>query len=101
MRVKLSEVLKSLESGGRPKGGGTLNTAGIPSLGAEHLNSFGGFNFKSVKYIPEVYFENLNSGKIESENILIVKDGATTGKVSYVNNDFPFNSASVMNMFSY
>ncbi|MFN8430736.1 MAG: restriction endonuclease subunit S [Spirosomataceae bacterium] len=95
MQVKLSQILSSLESGGRPKGGASLDNKGIPSLGAEHLDSNGGFNFKSVKYIPEDYFNGLKNGIIEKENILIVKDGATTGKVSYVTEDFPFEKASV------
>jgi len=37
----------------------------------------------------------LKNGIIEKENILIVKDGATTGKVSFVTEDFPFEKASV------
>ncbi|OQA50595.1 MAG: EcoKI restriction-modification system protein HsdS [Bacteroidetes bacterium ADurb.Bin302] len=95
MKIKLSQILSSLESGGRPKGGASLDNKGIPSLGAEHLDSNGGFNFKSVKYIPEDYFNGLKNGIIEKENILIVKDGATTGKVSFVTEDFPFETASV------
>ena len=95
MQVKLSQVLKSLESGGRPKGGASIDNKGIPSLGAEHLNNDGGFNFKSVKYIPAEYFNGMKNGIIENENILIVKDGATTGKVSFVDIDFPFEKASV------
>jgi type I restriction enzyme S subunit len=95
MQVKLSQILSSLESGGRPKGGASLDNNGIPSLGAEHLDSNGGFNFKSIKYIPEDYFNGLKNGIIEKENILIVKDGATTGKVSFVTEDFPFEKASV------
>lgn len=95
MQVKLSQILNSLESGGRPKGGALLDKNGIPSLGAEHLDGNGGFNFKTIKYIPEEFFNGLKNGIIEKENILIVKDGATTGKVSYVNDDFPFDKASV------
>lgn len=95
MQVRLSQILSSLESGGRPKGGASLDSMGIPSLGAEHLDSNGGFNFKSVKFIPEEYFNGLKNGIIEKEDILIVKDGATTGKVSFICNDFPFGKAAV------
>lgn len=95
MQVKLSQIISSLESGGRPKGGASLDCNGIPSLGAEHLDSNGGFNFKSVKFVPEDYYNDLKSGIIEKENILIVKDGATTGKVSFVSDDFPFEKAAV------
>src|SRR5690606_25492705 len=95
MKVKLSQILSSLESGGRPKGGASLDSNGIPSLGAEHLDGNGGFNFKTVKYIPLEYFNGLKNGIIEKENILIVKDGATTGKVSFVTDEFPFDKAAV------
>lgn len=95
MQTRLSQILSSLESGGRPKGGASLDNDGIPSLGAEHLDGNGGFNFKSVKYIPEDFFKGLKSGIIERENILIVKDGATTGKVSFVSDEFPFDKAAV------
>lgn len=95
MKVKLSELLLSLESGGRPKGGANKDETGIPSVGAEHLNDNGGFNFKSIKYIPLEYFKSLKSGMIEQDNILIVKDGATTGKVSFVSYDFPYKTCSV------
>ncbi|MEO0075268.1 MAG: restriction endonuclease subunit S [candidate division WOR-3 bacterium] len=95
MQVKLSQILTSLESGGRPKGGASLENKGIPSLGAEHLDGNGGFNFKTVKYIPEEFFNSLKNGIIGKENILIVKDGATTGKVSFVTDEFPFDKAAV------
>jgi type I restriction enzyme S subunit len=65
MQIKLSQILSSLESGGRPKGGASLDNKGIPSLGAEHLDSNGGFNFKSVKYIPEDYFNGLKNGSLK------------------------------------
>lgn len=95
MQVKLSQILSSLESGGRPKGGASLDNNGIPSLGAEHLDGNGGFNFKTIKYIPEDFFNGLKNGIVEKENILIVKDGATTGKVSFVTDEFPFDKAAV------
>ncbi|HEY9124369.1 MAG TPA: restriction endonuclease subunit S [Bacteroidales bacterium] len=95
MQVKLSQILSSLESGGRPKGGASLDNNGIPSLGAEHLDGNGGFNFKTIKYIPDDFFNGLKNGIVEKENILIVKDGATTGKVSFVTDEFPFDKAAV------
>jgi type I restriction enzyme S subunit len=90
----LSDCLVSLESGGRPRGGGTLKGE-IPSIGGEHLNGEGKFNFDSIKYIPLDYYQGMNQGKIEISDILIVKDGATTGKTSFVRSDFPFQDAAV------
>ena len=49
--IKLSEFGYSVESGSRPKGGidDTLDE-GIPSLGAESINSLGVFDYTNVKY---------------------------------------------------
>ncbi|WP_206911725.1 type I restriction enzyme, S subunit [Enterococcus sp. DIV0840] len=91
----LKKLLISLETGKRPKGG--AQGKGVPSLGAEHLNNYGGFNLKieKMKYIPSDYFSKMQKGRIKKGDILLVKDGATTGKVSMVSNDFPFEDASI------
>lgn len=93
--VKLSEVLGVLESGSRPLGGAQKTNDGIPSLGGEHINSDGGFDFSNTKYIPKSFFASMTKGKIELEDILIVKDGATTGKISFVEETFPFSEAAI------
>ncbi|QGU00894.1 Type I restriction-modification system, specificity subunit S [Candidatus Syntrophocurvum alkaliphilum] len=89
----LKDIIVKIESGGRPKGGSTKE--GIPSLGGEHLNYYGGFNFKNLKFIPIDYYQKLKKGKISFNDILIVKDGATTGKVSFVSSDFPYEQAAI------
>lgn len=95
MMKNLNDIIQKLESGSRPKGGVKNGIVGIPSLGAEHLDDLGGFNFKKIKYIPEDFFANQKNGIIGKEDILIVKDGATTGKVSFVRKDFPYEKASI------
>lgn len=92
-KVKLGDVIIELASGGRPKGGAV--DLGIPSLGAEHLSDDGAFNFSKVKYVPAEYFKTMKKGVVSRNDILIVKDGATTGKVSFVNGSFPFEKASI------
>ncbi len=92
--IKLSEFI-ALESGSRPKGGVRGILEGIPSLGGEHLNDKGGFNFAKIKYVPEEYFESLNKGIIYPYDIIVVKDGATTGKTSFVDDIFPHQYAAV------
>jgi type I restriction enzyme S subunit len=92
-KEKLNSILISLESGGRPKGGAI--ESGIPSIGAEHLNDDGTVKTDIKKFVPEDYFNNLKSGIIKKEDILIVKDGATTGKVSFINKDYPLNKVAV------
>lgn len=93
--IKLIELTAELESGSRPSGGASSETDGIPSLGAEHLNDHGGFNFSNIKYVPMEFFNSMKRGVIKQDDILIVKDGATTGKVSFVNGNFPFEQASI------
>ena len=90
----LSEIISELESGSRPKGGVT-SAGDIPSLGAEHLDNDGGFSFKNVKRVSRDFYNSLRSGKLSKNDILIVKDGATTGKVSYVAEEFPFVEAAI------
>jgi type I restriction enzyme, S subunit len=93
--VTLDSVLNCLESGSRPRGGVTKETGDIPSLGGEHINNRGGFNFKNLKFIPSDFYVRMSSGKIKPEDILIVKDGATTGKTSFVKQSFPYACAAI------
>lgn len=95
VEVQLSEIISALESGSRPKGGVKGITEGVPSIGAEHLNSEGGFDFTNIRFVPIEFAKKMNRGKIEVNDILIVKDGATTGKVSIVNEHFPYEFACV------
>ena len=92
--MKLNKFV-TLESGLRPKGGVGGILEGIPSLGGEHLNADGGFIFEKIKYIPEDFFDTLNKGHIYPDDIIVVKDGATTGKTSFVDNNFPHKRAVV------
>jgi type I restriction enzyme S subunit len=95
IEIPFSDTITALESGSRPKGGVKGITEGIPSIGAEHLNSEGTFNFTNLRYVPFEFADRMNRGKIDFNDILVVKDGATTGKVSIVNNDFPYKVACV------
>jgi len=93
--VNLSSLTAELESGGRPKGGVRGITDGVPSIGGEHLTKDGGFDFSSIRYVPKTFADKLTRGWIKPEDILIVKDGATTGKTSFIDTSFPFPSAIV------
>lgn len=93
--VNLKDLVISLETGKRPKGGAI--STGIPSLGGEHINVDGGFNLNEdkLKYVALEYFNDMTKGKIKEKDILIVKDGATTGKVAYVDDSFPLEQACI------
>ena len=89
------EIIQPLENGERPKGGVKGITEGIPSLGGEHLNYNGKFDFGNLKFVPREFFKKQTRGVIRSNDILIVKDGATTGKASFIDETFPYDQACV------
>ncbi|MEQ9449066.1 MAG: hypothetical protein RLN70_09205, partial [Rhodospirillaceae bacterium] len=93
--IPLSAWVDQLESGARPKGGIKDGVGDVPSLGAEHLSNDGGFNFVKLKLIPLEFYERMKKGRVVQNDILIVKDGATTGKVSFVNGTFPYRNAAI------
>ncbi len=84
-----------LENGTRPTGGVGQVEEGIPSLGGEHLTVDGGFIFDNVRYVPLAFYQKMTRGIIQLNDILIVKDGATTGKVAFVRDDFPYAEAVI------
>jgi type I restriction enzyme S subunit len=94
-KFQLSEVLEALESGSRPKGGVGQIESGTPSIGGEHITGSGEFDFTETRYVPEEFYRSLKRGKIRAGDILLVKDGATTGKVALVTQEFPFKDAAV------
>jgi type I restriction enzyme S subunit len=59
------------------------------------LDGRGGFRFEKPRYIPRKFADGLNKGRIQEGDVLVVKDGATTGKVSLVRPGFPFEEAYV------
>jgi len=93
--VRLKDMLTGLETGSRPPGGAIGVNEGIPSLSAEHMTRFGTFDFSSLRFVPPDFYERMTRGHIHRGDILVVKDGATTGKVSFVDDDFPFAQAVV------
>lgn len=94
-QCSLDNLLTALESGSRPRGGVKGICSGVPSLGGEHLTYKGGFDFSSIRYVPEEFADKMTKGRIKSGDILIVKDGATTGKTSFVDSEFPYKKAVV------
>ena len=84
-----------MESGSRPRGGVRGITEGTPSIGGEHLNEEGGFRFDNIRYVPDDFYGRMLRGRIRAGDVLVVKDGATTGKVSLVRADFPYPEAVV------
>ncbi len=81
----LRNQLSFIESGSRPKGGATKDDEGVLSLGGEHVNSFCEVQVRTAKYIPLEFHQSILSTETKLNDILFVKDGATTGKVGMIN----------------
>ncbi len=94
--VKLEDVIECVENGNRPKGGVGSLKEGIPSIGGEHINKNGCYKFSNIKFISKDFFNNQKRGIIKQGDVLVVKDGATTGRVALVSKEkFPYSKALV------
>jgi len=92
--IPLKYVVKSIETGDRDSSfNPTKDDKGVLSIGGEHFNSRGEWQLDSPRYISTKMYNSLNQGIIEEGDILLVKDGATTGKSAYVDH-VPQNSAA-------
>jgi restriction endonuclease S subunit len=80
----LKTLITFIESGSRPPGGVSLFETGVLSLGGEHVNSFCEINTEKPKFIPTEFHESILSTETKFNDILLVKDGATTGKVGII-----------------
>ncbi|MHB1434666.1 MAG: restriction endonuclease subunit S [Thermoplasmata archaeon] len=75
--------LVELETGKRPRGGG-LTSGAVLSIGGEHIRPDGTLNLKAPKFITEEFYKDLKHGRLRPGDVLLVKDGATTGKLALV-----------------
>lgn len=94
--LKASNIFSIIESGSRPKGGVGNIVDGALSIGGEHIDNFNGYlNLSNPKYVPQDFFINAKNGKIKSNDILLCKDGALTGKVALVRDELDNKDAMV------
>ncbi len=91
--IELSRIIEELESGSREKGGSIQS--GIISIGGTQISDNGGFKWDKKEFISENFYLNMRTGKVQKQDILIVKDRATTGKTSFVEEDFPFKDCAI------
>lgn len=85
--VMLQELCE-MQTGSRDKGGAL--DEGIPSIGGEQISSDGTIKFEKMKYISQDHFNSLKKGVLNKNDVLLVKDGATTGKVGFYKGDYNF-----------
>lgn len=91
----LSEVLSSIESGSRPKGGVGDLSEGIPSIGAENINGLGIYDYSKEKFVSKEFFAKLKSGIVKSEDVLLYKDGASLGRKTMFMDNFPHQTCAI------
>lgn len=92
----LDTILSVLESWNRPKWWVKWIGEWVSSLGWEHINLGGSILFENIKFVPQEYYDNANSGKIQDGDVLICKDGALTGKVWYFDaNKYPHQNVMI------
>ncbi len=95
----LRDVLAELETGGRPKGGVSGYTTGIPSIGAESIVGLGVFDYSKTRYVPQEFFAGMTKGRVQSRDVLLYKDGGRPGEfephVTLFGDRFPFGTCAI------
>ena len=74
-------MIADIESGSRQKGGAV--SSGIPSIGGEQIDERGNIRFDKMKFVSEEHFRGMKKGVLKNGDVLVVKDGATTGKTGF------------------
>ena len=82
--VLLKDLLQMIESGSRPTGGVGQIKNGILSFGGTHVSRDGYIDTSKAKYIPIEYHQKHLITATKINDLLLVKDGATTGKIAII-----------------
>jgi type I restriction enzyme S subunit len=77
----LASFIQRLESGSRPTGG--ASSSGVLSLGAEHIAADGRVVVTEPRFVPKSFADGMRSGTVSEGDLLLVKDGATTGRLAF------------------
>jgi len=86
---KLNDVLITIESGSRPKGGINTFEREIPSIGAENILGLGEYDYLKDKFVSKDFFNRMTRGHIKDRDVLLYKDGAKIGRKAMFGNGFP------------
>ena len=81
---RLAELLQLIDSGSRPKGGVANIESGVLSFGGEHINNQCEIEINTPRYIPQEFHSLYKRTETQLNDLLLVKDGATTGKIGIV-----------------
>lgn len=91
----LREVSQSIVTGKRPKGGVRGIFRGVLSLGGEHVSTEGHVDLSTPRFVPEEFAASIADARVARDDVLVVKDGATTGKVAIADARFDDKEAYV------
>jgi len=95
----LENVLCELEVGGRPRGGVSGYTEGVPSIGAESIVGLGIFDYSKTKYVPREFFDAMTKGHVKSRDVFLYKDGGRPGEfephVTLFGDGFPYQTCAI------
>jgi type I restriction enzyme S subunit len=80
--IRLKWLLSTLESGRREVSDTESFEGGALSIGGEHIGWQGQWQLDHPRYVSREFFSAMSSGKIQKNDVLLVKDGATIGKVA-------------------
>ena len=80
----LGDLLQLIDSGKRPKGGVANIQSGVLSFGGEHVNDQCEIEVSTPRYISWEFHSLHNKTETRINDLLLVKDGATTGKIGIV-----------------
>ena len=96
---KLENWISVLETGRRPKGGVSGILEGVPSIGAESIVRIGQYDYSKIKYVSNEFFDKMKSGILQSNDVLLYKDGGKPGvflpRVSMFGDGFPFEKCGI------
>ena len=95
----LGDVLEEIETGGRPKGGVSSYSSGVPSIGAESIVGLGAFDYAKTKFVPREFYDKMTKGRVQSRDVLLYKDGGRPGQfephVTLFGDGFPFAECGI------
>jgi restriction endonuclease S subunit len=83
--IKLKNRIE-LTTGKRMKGGGLVQGE-VLSIGGENIDNYGNIIFDRCLYITQDFYDSMKNGIIKINDILLMKDGAKTGKIAFVDKD--------------
>ncbi|MBC7076112.1 MAG: restriction endonuclease subunit S [Syntrophomonadaceae bacterium] len=92
---RLGDILFTIESGSRPKGGIRHKDKDVPSIGAENILGLGQYDYSKDKFVSREFFNNMKRGIIKSEDVLLYKDGAKLGRKSMFRDGFPHRECCI------